>query len=627
MRTMIIMRTAFVFYFLSAIFSSYGQSVYHVSSSGNDGNNGLSPATAFKSIDKVNSLKLNPGDQVLFNSGDTFRGQLSIRQGGTEGKPVIIGAYGSGAKPFLNGSVVVANWTNKGGNIWEADCAQCKDSVTGVYRDRYSLPLGRYPNAGDEVKGYLKILSHNGSGQFTGQQAASHNWVGGEAVVRTNDWIIDKSRISAQDGNKYTLASNTSYEIRDNWGYFIQDHPGTLDQNGEWYYDRANKKLLLYSSSADPNKHLIEATAFSRCINVYASFVTVQDLRMGQSLNIGVYGRNSSNLGVIHCDISNMGEDAVVINGSGANLTLKGNNIDHVNNDGIYITGYSSFVCQGNTLKNIGTEEGRGKSNNGQYMGLEYIYTGTDGASVIKNNELDSIGYIGIDFNSSNISVEENAIGDFDLVKNDGGAIDTYNGKNHTDRKNQKIISNIIYNAKGANAGTPDSFTGATGIYLDAGSENVEIRNNTVFNCTGSGIFLHGSNNVLVDGNTSYDNNIQFLMSDDDQDGYDSKANTISNNTFLGRNDKQVVEKLLHHQSKAADENSFPNTTFNLNVKPQNKFALNSGNDAVLFEFNKSGKPKVVELNGSYKDGNGNAYHTQLTLKPYSSIILYKTSN
>ena len=625
MRAAIIIRIALVFYFLS-IFSAYGQSVYHVSNSGNDGNNGLSAATAFKTIDKVNSLTLNPGDEILFNSGDVFRGQLNIRQSGAAGRPIIIGAYGSGAKPVLNGSVIVSKWTNKGRNIWEADCPQCKDSVTGVYFNHYSLPLGRYPNSNAPRKGYLKIAHHQGSTQFTGEDAGGRNWTGGEAVIRTNDWIIDKLPIAGQNGNVYNLKSKASYEIRDNWGYFIQDHPGTLDQDGEWYFDRANKRLMIYMAGRDPNNSIVEATAFSRCINIYASNIRVQGIHLSQALNIGVYGRNASGLAVVDCDFTNMGEDAIVLNGAGQGILIKGNLIEHINNDGIYVAGYADYTCEGNTLKSIGIHEGRGKNNNGQYMGMEYIYAGGAGNTVIRHNQLDSIGYIGIDFNSANITVEQNVISNFDLVKNDGGAIDTYNGKNHTSRSNQKILNNIIYNAKGANAGTPDTFTGAMGIYLDAGSENIEIKNNTIFNCTGSGIYLHGSNNIVVDGNVSYGNNIQFSMADDDQDGYDTKSNKIANNTFLGQNDEQLDEKLMHHNSKPGDENSFSGTVFNSNAKSLKLRLQNRSNNGTLFEFNRTDKPKTVKLSGLYKDGSGNVYRDELILKPYSSIVLFKSN-
>jgi hypothetical protein len=45
---------------------------YYVSPSGSDSDAGTSSGTPFKSIAKINSLNLNPGDNVLFEGGQTF---------------------------------------------------------------------------------------------------------------------------------------------------------------------------------------------------------------------------------------------------------------------------------------------------------------------------------------------------------------------------------------------------------------------------------------------------------------------------------------------------------------------------------------------------------------------------
>src|SRR5438093_2493380 len=50
---------------------------YYVSPSGSDSADGTSPATAFKSIARVNALDLDPGDQVLFEGGQTVTGAVA----------------------------------------------------------------------------------------------------------------------------------------------------------------------------------------------------------------------------------------------------------------------------------------------------------------------------------------------------------------------------------------------------------------------------------------------------------------------------------------------------------------------------------------------------------------------
>ncbi|MEM1552847.1 MAG: hypothetical protein QXH03_09315, partial [Candidatus Bathyarchaeia archaeon] len=97
-----------------------GRAFFVSSSSGDDRNDGLSPQSAWRSLDKVNSAQLLPGDRVLFKRGDVWRGQL-IPQSGDEGAPIVYGAYGEGEKPLLLGSVSrnkPSQWEKVGDNLW-----------------------------------------------------------------------------------------------------------------------------------------------------------------------------------------------------------------------------------------------------------------------------------------------------------------------------------------------------------------------------------------------------------------------------------------------------------------------------------------------------------------------------
>ena len=79
---------------------------YLNSSSGNDLNDGRTPATAWKSLAKVNELHLNPGTKVLLASGSRFEGKLELTGSGTTGEPIIVSSYSEGnnsaAKPVID---------------------------------------------------------------------------------------------------------------------------------------------------------------------------------------------------------------------------------------------------------------------------------------------------------------------------------------------------------------------------------------------------------------------------------------------------------------------------------------------------------------------------------------------
>ncbi len=94
---------------------------YYVSTSGDDNNDGLSPETAIKSLDRIDEIETNPGDAILFKRGDTFRfGRTATLKNGTT-----YGSYGEGAKPKIYGSpenyAENDSWEEVKPNIWKID--------------------------------------------------------------------------------------------------------------------------------------------------------------------------------------------------------------------------------------------------------------------------------------------------------------------------------------------------------------------------------------------------------------------------------------------------------------------------------------------------------------------------
>ena len=98
-----------------------GANVYYVdSTNGDDNNNGLSTAAAFKTIQKASSMTYSEEERILFKRDCIFYGNFTAKGGGSEEGPVTIGAYGDGAAPVLTSTVAdspvillsdVSNWT------------------------------------------------------------------------------------------------------------------------------------------------------------------------------------------------------------------------------------------------------------------------------------------------------------------------------------------------------------------------------------------------------------------------------------------------------------------------------------------------------------------------------------
>jgi hypothetical protein len=82
--------------------ASVGPGGYYLDSAGgNDSSDGTSPATAWRTLTKVNGVTYQPGNRICFKAGGSWTGQLQPKGSGTSAAPILIGMYGSGAKPSL----------------------------------------------------------------------------------------------------------------------------------------------------------------------------------------------------------------------------------------------------------------------------------------------------------------------------------------------------------------------------------------------------------------------------------------------------------------------------------------------------------------------------------------------
>ena len=218
---------------LGLTIKSYSKSFYFSSSTGNDSYTtaqAQNSATPWKTIDKLNSSMslINPGDYILFKRGDVFTGQITLTRSGTASAMIESLCYGTGNLPVIKGTLLVSGWTRYSGNIWLAACPQLGSTVTNFFINGKSQQIGRYPNSDAINKGYLLIKSHSGKTQLTGSSlTSSPNWTGAEAVVRSAGWVLDRVPIQSHQGDVLIFSKPTTYDIKDNYGFFIQNHLNT----------------------------------------------------------------------------------------------------------------------------------------------------------------------------------------------------------------------------------------------------------------------------------------------------------------------------------------------------------------------------------------------------------------
>lgn len=77
--------------------------VYYVNSAtGSNSNTGTGENSAFATLSKIESLRLQPGDSVLLAAGSVFNEQFDLKYSGSTAAPITIGSYGVGEAPTIH---------------------------------------------------------------------------------------------------------------------------------------------------------------------------------------------------------------------------------------------------------------------------------------------------------------------------------------------------------------------------------------------------------------------------------------------------------------------------------------------------------------------------------------------
>lgn len=130
-----------------AVSAQSGTTYYIDGIGGNDENNGTSADTAWRTVQNVAQLRLNAGDKVLFRRDGVYSVNcLTLSCKGTADAPIVVSAYGEGAKPLLTtmerteilrladcSFVTVSDLemtAHNGGGIWIYTVAEPSEGVT-----------------------------------------------------------------------------------------------------------------------------------------------------------------------------------------------------------------------------------------------------------------------------------------------------------------------------------------------------------------------------------------------------------------------------------------------------------------------------------------------------------------
>lgn len=177
---------------------------YYVDSvSGDDANSGTSPASAWKSLEKVNATTFHAGDALLLKCGSAWEGQLSPKGSGSADHPIRIGKYSDGPKPLIRGKDTEDAVLFKNQEFWEIEDLE----VTNSGRDSKAIRRGVHIALEDFGDAHHFVIRRVTVHDVSGRDDIKHNGgiiltcVGGKKPSRFVDVVIESNDLYHVDRN------------------------------------------------------------------------------------------------------------------------------------------------------------------------------------------------------------------------------------------------------------------------------------------------------------------------------------------------------------------------------------------------------------------------------------------
>jgi parallel beta-helix repeat protein len=487
---------------------------YYFSSSIGDDNRSVAEAqnaaTPWRSVQRMNTLftTVLPGDTIFLKRGDVFNGKLVMAKSGTVDKQIVLGAYGEGAKPVISGFSRLKSFGLQSGQIWSHTLSDIPAVV--LVNDKQQA-IGRKPNSSGAGGGYRFYSSFTATSITADDLLSDPNWTGGEIVIRKNRWIIDRCPVLSHAGNVISFQNPSQYTPSKNFGYFIQNHISTLDQDGEWAYDKTQKKLLLHLSNYSPTTTKVQVSTTDVLLDIIKlQHITLQDIVFTGADETGANVTYSSFINFKRCEFSYSGLNAIFMNYT-TNVNLERCRFENLNNNAVTTQwGCGNITVHNNYFDGIGLFAGMGKNGDLGYQAV----TIKGKNNRVTDNVIKNVGYIPIRFEGDFVTIQNNFIDRFCSVKDDGAGIYTWNNDANAPENTARVVKdNIILNGIGAGAGTSYlNQRNAHGVYLDDNSTNVEIIGNTVAYCSDAGVYIHNSRKSVIRNNTFFNNEKQIYF-------------------------------------------------------------------------------------------------------------------
>ena len=491
-------------------------------------------ATLTRARDEVRKLKVAGPVTVQVREG--IYGQpatltLGAQDAGTTQAPIVWQAY-PGERPLLIGGKTISGFVPYQGKILKADVGA--QGFKDVYFRQLlcngqRMDLARYPNReadhpvtggwayadGPTVPMYQNIPNEP-QNILQYREADARQWAHPEEaevmVFPRYNWWNDIIRIASVDREKrtYKLAANASYGIRPGDRYFVRNVFEELDAPGEWYLDKATQTLYFYPpDGVNPETMTVYAPTLRTILELQdgAANITFRGFTFECSEGTAIYLHGTNQCRIAASVIRNVGD----YNGSG--VVISGGQGNGVVGCDISQTGRDAVSLNGGSFETLAPAGNYADNNYIHHMGIFYkqgVGVSCNGVgNRISHNLIHDCPRFGIAWGGNDHVFEYNEIRHCNLETADCGAIYSWQvdwSKRGTDIRYNYLHDIIGFGLENGKWTSPHM---NWGVYLDDGTCGTRVYGNIVARTILGGVHVHGGrdnvieNNILVDGRDS----------------------------------------------------------------------------------------------------------------------------
>lgn len=218
-------KIATIAFLLSVICIQAHSTNYYVDAlTGSNTYDGTSPAKAWKTLSKVDSMSYAPGDVIAFQGGQTFNGNFNIKNNGDSTALIKFTSYGTGQAKINAGTETAISCYNRG-YIWIDNLniyggwnstTQTGSNGGGIYffNDLYKgVKLGTVKITNCEISGFYGAGSHYGGGIVISSWTNDGSSSGYKDIEITNNSVHDNGMGGIGIVGQYVSKGDTVYSF------------------------------------------------------------------------------------------------------------------------------------------------------------------------------------------------------------------------------------------------------------------------------------------------------------------------------------------------------------------------------------------------------------------------------